>query len=127
MIEALWSVEFANNFGAVATGIAVFSDGRVLGGSSYYYIGGYSMADGNAVSADIAVVHYAGPYSRAFDHLHRFRVRLQGVVQKWRFSASGHILGDPSERVQLRFRWLADISQATRAADLHPALHRRRA
>ena len=60
MIEALWSAEFkipnGSNFGS---GIAVFENGKVLGGdSSFTWIGNYDIKDG-VISGPLRIKRYS--------------------------------------------------------------------
>ncbi len=65
-LEALWTLQFRSAVGWQVGGVIVLETGRIFGGdSAYYYIGDY-QAQGDAVTARIAVEHYEGPLGDAF-------------------------------------------------------------
>lgn len=54
-MEGLWTAEFGSSTGMFGGGVAVFRDGKILGGdATYYYIGDYQL-QGKALRATIKV------------------------------------------------------------------------
>ena len=54
-MDGLWTAEFGSNTGMFGGGVAVFRDGKIMGGDgTYYYIGEYSLR-GNAFEATLKV------------------------------------------------------------------------
>ena len=56
-MEGLWTAEFGSSAGTFGGGVAIFRDGKILGGDgTYYYIGEYSLA-GNTLRATLRYPH----------------------------------------------------------------------
>src|SRR5260370_28579821 len=54
-MDGLWTAEFGSSTGIFGGGVAVFRDGKILGGdATHYYIGEYSLS-GNTLKATLAV------------------------------------------------------------------------
>jgi hypothetical protein len=57
-MDGLWTAEFGSSTGIFGGGVAVFRDGKILGGDGfYYYIGEYSL-HGTALHATIKLAPF---------------------------------------------------------------------
>jgi len=78
-IEGLWTVEVETMSGWNGSGVMVFHQGRVLGGSMHFFIvGSYTVRD-QKLEAEVRCLHYYGQVQNAFgDSSPDFRVTLSG-------------------------------------------------
>ena len=54
-MEGLWTAEFGSSAGRFGGGVAVFRDGKILGGdATYYYVGDYKL-DGSTLQVTLKV------------------------------------------------------------------------
>jgi len=54
-MDGLWTVEFGSSTGMFGSGVAVFRDGRILGGDNvYYYVGEYIL-QGSKLKATLRI------------------------------------------------------------------------
>lgn len=94
MLEALWSVEFGSNQGALGAGVAVFETGRVLGGdSAFMYVGTYEV-DRGTITSNIKVTKYnnlSGMQS-VFGPLTEFNLQVTGQANEKLMTLSGHMV-----------------------------------
>lgn len=108
MIEALWSVEFKTDKNYGGSGIAVFENGRVLGGdATYYYVGSYQIKDGVA-SASLEVIHYAGPLNNVFGAFKKVSLTLSGEIGHDSFVVSGTAKEAPGQ-ISIRLTRRAEL------------------
>jgi len=58
MVDGLWTAEFGSSTGVFGGGVAVFRDGKILGGdATYYYVGDY-LVSGKEFKATLRVSPY---------------------------------------------------------------------
>jgi len=81
MIDGLWTAEFGSSVGVFGGGVAVFKDGRILGGDGgYFYLGDYQVT-GNSLRATINVFPFIEDYESAFKTVGRnFTLDLEGSL-----------------------------------------------
>lgn len=111
-LEALWAVTFISNVNPIGGGgVVVFETQRVFGGdATYYYVGSYNVT-GDDMTADVAIIHHAGPLNNIFGPLARVDLTVKG---KWdgqskSIQAEGAIVQDPSLKVWIKFKHLQDL------------------
>jgi T3SS negative regulator,GrlR len=57
MLDGLWTAEFGSSTGMFGSGVAVFADGKILGGDNLYYYTGEYKLQGNALQATRRYAH----------------------------------------------------------------------
>ncbi len=80
-MNGLWTVEFGSSAGIFGGGVAVFSDGRVLGGDSgYYYTGSYQVQQDGSFSAELVVTPFIPGIQSVFRTVgHPLKLHLIGT------------------------------------------------
>jgi T3SS negative regulator,GrlR len=108
-LEALWIVTFtvaARNWGG---GIVVFETERIFGGDpNYFYVGSYK-AKGNDITADVAIIHHAGPYNKLFGPVPRVDLAMKGTRHGKSIHAEGAAVHHPSLKVRIQLKHLQDL------------------
>jgi len=94
MIEGLWTVEFQTNMGGPGHGgVAVLRDGKVAGGDSgYYYVGTYSVDDGN-IQTVLEIKRYRSGHVSIFGPVDRVHLALSGKTDGFSMDVSGQVAG----------------------------------
>jgi hypothetical protein len=96
-MDGLWTAEFGSSAGVFGGGVAVFKDGKILGGDSlYYYIGEYKIS-GNLLNATLKISPFIEGAESVFKTAGRDLVlTLTGsVIAPDRVIAQGHAEGMP--------------------------------
>lgn len=104
MIEALWSVEFGSNLGAIGAGVAVFETGRILGGdSAFMYVGNYKIENG-IVHSDINVTKYnnIGHMQSIFGPLTNFNLKVSGRADPRSMVLTGIVVEQPQLQITIK-------------------------
>ena len=97
MIEGLWTAEFGSSTGTFGSGVAVFRDGKILGGdATYYYIGEYQV-DGNTLRATIKTFPFIEGAESVFKTVGKtLTIEILGsLTADDRAIAQGHPIGMP--------------------------------
>ena len=109
-LEALWAVTFIASARNLGGGIVVFETERVFGGdSNYYYVGSYK-ATGNDITAEVAIIHHTGPYSKLFGPLPRVDLTVKGTRQGKSILGECTAVHHPSLKVRIQLKHLQDLS-----------------
>lgn len=107
MTNGIYSISFDTPAGAIGGGVIVIRDGKAQGGDSAYYYNGTITTAGGAVDADVTVRKH-GIGESVFGDLSEFRLRLTGSGTETGFTLNGETVGNPTARVSVRCRRLAD-------------------
>ncbi len=112
MIEGLWSISFASveqPETQVGAGVVVFETLRIFGGDSlYFYIGNYSISNGN-ISAEARVNHYFGPPSSIFGTLEQYTVVFSGPIAPNEFYVGGYVKENPAMKLVVKLVKRAEL------------------
>ena len=97
----MWTAEFGSSTGMFGGGVAVFLDGRILGGDGdYYYIGEYSL-HGNSFQATVRVFPFIEGAESVFKTVGRdLTLELQGSLTDETHATAQ---GQPREMPHLKF------------------------
>ena len=100
-MEGLWTVEFGSSAGIAGAGVAVFRDGKIMGGDSgYYYVGEYQL-DGNRIVGSLNVTPFLPNYRSVFGTVGRaFRLKLDGSLSG---ATSATLQGFPEDMPNMKF------------------------
>jgi len=96
-MEGFWTAEFGSATGIFGGGVAIFRDGKVLGGDGgYFYHGEYTIR-GNTLQATIEVDPFIENYRSAFGTVNqKLTLDLVGTLQDADHAvAQGHPKGMP--------------------------------
>jgi len=99
-IDGLLTAEFGTRAGAFAGGVAVFQEGKVLGGdSSYFYVGQYTLSE-RSFSATLRVAPFLSNAESIFGTLGKeLKLDLVGSFESdVKAVAQGHAQGLPGVR-----------------------------
>lgn len=99
-MEGLWTAEFGSTAGIFGGGVAVFRDGRIMGGDGgYFYLGEYTLRE-NTLQASIEVQPFIDNYRSVFGTMNqKMTLELVGSLQdKDHAIAQGHPKGMPHLR-----------------------------
>jgi hypothetical protein len=91
-MNGLWTAEFGSSTGMFGGGVAVFRDGKVLGGDgTYYYIGEYTLK-GSAFQATLKVSPFIPGAESVFKTVGKdLTLELEGsLTDEGRAIAQGH-------------------------------------
>ena len=100
-MNGLWTVEFGSSVGISGGGVAVFSNGKILGGDGgYYYTGNYEVRD-QTFHAKLTV----SPFISGMESVFRTIGRTVHLELSGTFSDDSHAIaqGNPVEMPALRF------------------------
>jgi T3SS negative regulator,GrlR len=100
-MDGLWTAEFGSNTGMVGGGVAVFRDGKILGGDcTYFYVGEYTLS-GTALRATLKLTPFIQGAESVFKTVGRdLTLELIGsLTGQDRATAQGH----PIEMPQMIF------------------------
>jgi len=101
MVNGLWTMKIQANTGKTAFGVAVFADGKILGGdSAYYYAGTYSVR-GEMLTGEVKATSYSGVISSLFGSPAGI-IKVKGKIEETAFLLSGHMAQQPSVTVTIR-------------------------
>lgn len=94
MIEGLWIVQYEGIQGG-GGGVAVFVNGRVLGGDTgFTYVGTYSEKDGN-LTAQVRVTNFLPDIPNVLGVEGDFDLLIHGPRKGQVIEASGSVVGQP--------------------------------
>jgi hypothetical protein len=96
-MDGLWTVEFGSSTGMFGGGVAVFREGKILGGdSTHFYIGDYKLS-GNGFHATMRIFPFIeGAISVFRTTGHDLTLDLVGsMTSEDRATAQGHPRGMP--------------------------------
>lgn len=99
-MEGLWTAEFGSSAGMFGSGVAVFRDGKILGGdNTYFYIGEYTL-NGNTFVATLRISPFIEGAESVFKTKGRdLTLELVGAITTdGRATAQGHPKGMPELR-----------------------------
>ncbi len=100
-MNGLWTAEFGSTTGMFGSGVAVFLDGKIMGGDNlYYYMGEYRL-HGNAFEAILRISPFIGGAESVFKTVGQdLTLELAGsLAGEGRATAQGH----PKEMPHLKF------------------------
>lgn|SRR5690348_1631847 len=92
MMNGLWTAEFGSSTGIFGGGVAVFWDGKIMGGdATYYYLGEYTL-NGNSLRATLRVSPFIEGAESVFKTVGRdLTLDLEGsLTGESRAIAQGH-------------------------------------
>jgi hypothetical protein len=95
-IDGLWTAEFGSSAGSFGGGVAVFQNGRILGGDgTYFYVGEYKLEDGN-FEATLRISPFIDGAQSVFKTVGQdLTLELIGSVSGGRAIGQGHLRGKP--------------------------------
>jgi len=96
-MDGLWTAEFGSSTGIFGGGVAVFRDGKILGGdATYYYIGEYTLK-GDSLKATLRISPFIEGAESVFKTAGRdLTLDLEGsLTSKDQAIAQGHPRGTP--------------------------------
>jgi hypothetical protein len=108
VIDGLWTLEFSAPRLSGA-GVAVFADGRVLGGDGGYYYAGDYKVNGDGIEATIDVVRFERNSISVFGDIPRFQLVVSGNVEGSELRAKGHMVQLPDLHIQIHGRKKVDM------------------
>jgi hypothetical protein len=100
-MDGLWTAEFGSSSGIFGGGVAIFRDGRILGGDGgYYYVGNYEIKD-KAITATLTLTPFLRDYPSVFTTVNETLIlRLSGTLLDEEHAI---IQGHPEGKPDLRF------------------------
>lgn len=100
-MNGLWTVEFGSSAGIAGAGVAVFRDGKIMGGDSgYYYIGEYRL-DSNHIVGSLNVIPFAPNIQSVFGTTGRtLKLKLDGSLAS---PTSATLQGYPEDMPNMKF------------------------
>jgi hypothetical protein len=96
-MDGLWTTEFGGSTGIFGGVVAVFRDGKIMGGdATYYYMGEYSL-DGKALQATLTISPFIEGAQSVFGTVGQdLTLELAGsLIDERRAIAQGHPRGMP--------------------------------
>jgi hypothetical protein len=99
-MNGLWTAEFGSSTGRFGGGVAVFLDGKIMGGDgTYFYVGKYTLS-GNAFVATLRVAPFIDGAESVFKTIGReLTLELAGTLtDEGRAIAQGCPTGMPEHR-----------------------------
>lgn len=99
-MNGLWTAEFGSSAGRFGGGVAVFLDGKIMGGDgTYFYVGEYTL-NGNAFEATLNISPFIEGAESVFKTVGRdLTLELAGsVTDEGRAIAQGRPRGMPEHR-----------------------------
>lgn len=107
MLEALWSIEFISDNGNFGAGIVVLESEKIYGGdASYYYLGNYSVENGE-IFINASANHYSGSRNNIVGPVDKVLWTLKGTINQNSFDVSGQ--ADTGDRIHIRLTRRADL------------------
>jgi hypothetical protein len=103
-VEGLWTVEFGSSVGIFGGGVAVFQNGKVMGGDGgYFYLGSYQET-GNTVRATVNVAPFISGYESVFKTVGRpFSLDLVATLTDENHAiGQGQVLAMPQLKLGLK-------------------------
>jgi hypothetical protein len=101
--DGLWLAEFSTSE-ASGGGVIVLSKGRAVGGDgSYYYVGTYSVNDGQ-IKALLNVRHYSGALGSVFGPYREIPLKIEGLIGGDLIMAQGYDARMPNRRASFKLR-----------------------
>lgn len=97
-MDGLWTAEFGGSTGIFGGGVAVFKDGKIMGGdATYYYLGEYTVS-GSTLRATLTICPFIEGAESVFKTVgQNLTLDLVGsVVDERRVTAQGHPRGMPN-------------------------------
>jgi hypothetical protein len=100
-VNGLWTMKIQTNTWKTAFGVAVFANGKILGGDSgHYYAGTYSL-QGETLTGEVKVTSYSGVISSLFGSS-AATIKVKGKTEGTAFLLSGHMAQQPSVTVTIK-------------------------
>jgi hypothetical protein len=97
-MEGLWTAEFGSSTGMFGGGVAVFRDGKIMGGDgTYYYVGEYNL-HGNTLEAKLRLFPFIAGARSVFGTVGQdLTLELTGsIAGAGQATAQGHPTGMPN-------------------------------
>lgn len=101
-LEGLWTVLFQSNFQTVGTGVAVFTQDRILGGDTFYYYDGHVNTQGTRAEATIKVVRFNKVGMAIFGNLDSFNLKVSGDITASNLELHGSMVEQPNMKITIR-------------------------
>lgn len=81
-MEGLWTAEFGSSKGIFGGGVAIFRDGKLMGGDGgYFYLGEYTVIE-NTLKAVIEVRPFVDNYKSVFGTINeKLTLELEGSLE----------------------------------------------
>lgn len=104
MLEGLWTATFSSSMGGSGMGVAVLTNGKVLGGDAqYYYVGAYRIS-GQEFEAELRVIRFNQSGSSVFGPLKDFKLTLKGKTAPAVIEATGAVEGQPAATIGISLK-----------------------
>lgn len=98
-IDGLWTAEFGSTTGSFGGGVAVFQNGRILGGDgTYFYVGEYKLK-GGGFDATLKISPFIDGAQSVFKTVgQELTLELTGTFNGNLAIGQGHLRGKPEVR-----------------------------
>jgi hypothetical protein len=96
MVDGLWTVQFQGPQGP-GGGVAVFTNGKVLGGDAGYTYQGTYEENNNNVTARIRVANFSPGVPNVMGAVGDFDLEIRGAVAGNTVNATGTVPGQPGQ------------------------------
>jgi hypothetical protein len=110
-MNGLWTAEFGTSSGMFGGGVAVFRDGKIMGGDgTYYYIGEYNLI-GKALKARMKISPFIEGAESVFKTRHRvLTLELEGsLINESLATAQGRALEMPHLNFAVKLTKQAEV------------------
>ena len=100
-LTGLWTAEFGSSAGISGGGVAVFEEGRILGGdATYFYVGSYKLT-----GKDFAATLRLSPFIDGAESVFKTRGQVLTLELTAEFTGQGQAIGQgfPKEIPSLKF------------------------
>lgn len=108
-LEGLWTVAFQSNFQTIGTGVAVFTQDRILGGDTFYYYEGHVNIQGTGAEATIKVVRFNKAGMAIFGNLDSFNLKVSGDIAATEMELHGNMVEQPNMKITIRCKKIISI------------------
>ena len=108
MIEGFWLVQYEGIQGN-GGGVAVFMNGRVMGGDTgYTYLGTYRVEDGGVI-AELEIHNFLPGVPSVVGVVGDFKMRVEGMLEDGLIRAGASLVGVPGAGLRLRLTRICDL------------------
>jgi hypothetical protein len=109
-MEGFWTVVFQAAGGGTGGGVAIFRDGKILGGDSAYQYQGTYQLDSDQLRATVQVRSFIPNVPTVFGNTPNFTLQLEGRVKNGTGEAQGQVVGAPQLRIGIRLTKQASLN-----------------
>ena len=107
-LDGLWIVQFTGKE-ILGSGVAVFINGKVVGGETgFYYIGTYE-ADGKAVKARVVIRNFDPAMPNGFGFVGDYEMDVSAMIQDNQMTGTAMITNQPQHSLGIRLTKKANL------------------